>query len=108
MVVVEYSDNVNSGKLLFKTRNNGGSETTADCGVTVATNTLYTVTISMNEARSEARCYISTAAAMPTLTTITATMPNAVAVGARGGMFASVGTTTKPGNFSCLSAFVQQ
>jgi len=106
-VVVRYKDDVNSGKFELVTRNSAGTETAVDCGVTVAANTTYQITVVLNEALTEARAYINTPGAVTAFATNTSTMPNsAVSVGGRCGIFASVGTTTKLLNVGLISGFV--
>lgn len=52
-VGIRYSDDVNSGKWECYTRNNSGTETTLDSGVTVAATTLYSLKIFVNKSLSE-------------------------------------------------------
>lgn len=99
-VGVRYSDNVNSGAWEFFTRNNAGSETTATTSVTVAANTPYLLTVAIDKARSEARCYVNGSM----VARITGTMPNNVVCGARMLQVATVGTTAKLANLAVISA----
>lgn len=58
-VYIRYVDNVNSGKFLGVSRNNSGTETTVDLGVTVAASTVYKLEIFVNKQLSEASFYIN-------------------------------------------------
>lgn len=57
-VGIRYKDNQNGGRWEGYTRAGISSETTVDLGVTVAANTLYSLRIVVDEARTEARFYI--------------------------------------------------
>lgn len=102
-VFVRYKDDVNDGEFELVTRNNAGTETAVDCNVAVAANTPYQITVVLNESRTEARAYIN-----GTLAAInTSTMPNAaVNVGARVGIFKSVGTTARFAKIGSIVGFV--
>ena len=102
-VFVRYKDDVNDGEFELVTRNNAGTETAVDCNVAVAANTPYQITVVLNEARTEARAYINGALAAIN----TSTMPNAdVSVGARVGIFKSVGTTARFAKIGSIVGFV--
>jgi len=89
---IRYSDNINSGKWEGFTRNNAGSETTVDLGVTAATNTGYVLTVCVDKANTEARFYINGGFRGR----ITATMPTSgTDYGFRGGIWKSVGTSLR-------------
>lgn len=100
-VGIRYSDNVNSGAWEFFTRNSGGSETPVNTGVTVAANTLYLLTVTIDKARSEARCYVNGTM----VGRITATMPSAVVCGTRFLQVATVGSNNKLANLAAISAW---
>lgn len=96
-ITVQYTDNVNSAKFEFVTRNNSGTETRTDTGIAPTANTVYTITVVLNEPLNEARCYIATSGGLPVLAAINTTnLPTAnTALGIRNGIWASVGTTGK-------------
>lgn len=100
-VGIRYSDNVNSGAWEFFTRNNAGTESTATTGVTVAANTLYLMTVTIDKARSEARCYLNGTM----VARITTNLPNNVVCGTRFFQVATVGTTAKIANLAAISAW---
>lgn len=58
-VYIRYSDNINSGKWLGVVRNNSGTETTVDLGITVAAATVYKLEIFVNKQLSEVLFYIN-------------------------------------------------
>ena len=107
-VTVQCNDNVNSGKFELVTRDNAGSETRTDCGFAPVANTVYTITVVLNEPLTEARCYISTAGALPVLAAVnTANMPSSgIGMGIRNGIWAAVGTTGKLLNVVSTSGYV--
>lgn len=90
-VVVKYSHGLNSGKFLAVSRDNSGSETTADTGVTVTADVGYLITICIDKALSEARYYIDGVF----VARITANLPSAVATGQRAAVVKSAGTTAR-------------
>ncbi len=103
-VGIRHNDNTNSGKWQVYTRNNAGSESTADSGITVVAGTLYALRIWVNKARTEARYFI-TDGTNSYSGRLTGTMPNAVTCGARIGMFKSVGTTSRTLNVADFGHF---
>lgn len=90
-LVVKYSHGLNSGKFLAVSRDNSGSETTADTGVTVTADVGYLITICIDKALSEARYYIDGVF----VARITANLPSAVATGQRAAVVKSAGTTAR-------------
>lgn len=88
-VGIRYKDDVNSGKFLLFSRDNGGTESTADSGVTVAASTLYQMSIFYNKARTEARFYINETF----VGRITGNQPNAVVCSPRINLIKTVGST---------------
>lgn len=88
---IRYSDGINSGKLEGFTRNSGGTESTVDLGITVATNTPYLLSINYDKSGTEARFYVDGAYTGR----ITTNLPSAAAVGGRIGIFKSAGTTSR-------------
>lgn len=99
-VVIKYTHGTNSGKFFGISRDNGGSESAAvDLGVTVAANTLYTLTICFDKARAEGRFYVNGAFAGR----VTSNMPNAVAVGERIAIVKSLGGTARTAAFPNLT-----
>lgn len=56
---IRYSHDINSGKFQCYCRDSGGTETTADSGVTYAVNTVYSMLISLNKAADEATFFIN-------------------------------------------------
>lgn len=90
-VVIKYSHGLNSGNFLGVSRDNAGSESTADLGVTVAANTLYVLLVCFDKARSEARYYVDGVMCGR----VTGNMPNAVAVGERAVIVKSAGTSAR-------------
>lgn len=90
-VAIRYSSAINGGEWEGFTRNNAGSETTADLNVAVAANTLYLLTVEYDKAGTEARFYVNGAYCGRS----TATLPNAVGVGSRAGIFKTAGSTNR-------------
>jgi len=87
---IRYSLGTNSGKWECYTRNNAGSETVLDSGVTVAANTVYSMEIIVDKAGTEYRFYINGTY----IGAITATLPNTgAAVIAHAIINKSAGTT---------------
>lgn len=93
-VGIRHSDNVNSGKWEVFSRDNAGTESTADSGITVAANTLYMLRIFVDKGRTEARFSI-TDGTNSYVGRIAANLPNAVTCGARLINSKSVGTTSR-------------
>lgn len=91
-VGIRYSDNINSGKFEFFSRNSSGEETVVDTGVTVGDsvgNDAYSYAVSISPDLSEARCYINGLF----VGRITSNLPATdAALGHRVGIFKSVGT----------------
>ena len=91
-VAIRYSSGINSGKFEGFSRNNSGTESTVDLGVTVAATTNYLLTVCYDKARSEARFYINGAYAGR----VTGSMPNSnIDCGARAIIVKSAGTTSR-------------
>lgn len=89
-VGMRYSDNINSGKWECYTRNNSGTETTLDTGVTVATNTSYTIRIFVNKSLNEVQYELNGVI----IGTITTNLPNSsTLMGMRTIAVKSVGTS---------------
>lgn len=101
---IRHDDNTNSGKWQVFSRDNGGTETTADSGITVAANTLYMLRVWIDKARSEAR-YSITDGTNSYVGRIAANLPNAVVCGARFGAFKSAGTTSRTLNCAGIGAY---
>jgi len=101
---IRHDDNTNSGKWLVFSRDSGGSETTADSGITVAANTPYMLRIWLDKGRTEARFSI-TDGTNSYVGRIAANLPSAAVCGARFGAFKSVGTTSRTLNCAGLGAF---
>lgn len=98
-VTIQYTHGTNSGKFLGVSRDNAGSQSTVDLGVTVAANTLYTLTVCFDKALSEARFYVDGVMAGR----VTGNMPSAVAVGERIIMVKSAGATARTAAFPILN-----
>ena len=98
---VRYSDDVNSGKWQLYSRDNGGTESTVDSGVTAAANTAYRIVMYFNSARTEAIFYINGAY----VGRITANLPSAVVCGVRISAVKSVGTTAADLRVSNIGAW---
>lgn len=90
-VAIRYSNGINSGKFQGYSRNNAGSESNVDLGITVAANTKYILTVVVDKAKTEGRFFINGTYAGR----VTANLPNNVAVGTRAGIFKSAGTTSR-------------
>lgn len=97
---IRYTHGTNSGKWQGFSRDNAGSESTVDLGITVSAATLYSLRIEYDKARAEARFYINGAFAGR----VTGNMPNAVACGARVMMLKSAGTTARTLNVHNFAA----
>ena len=87
---IRYRHDVNSGKWECYVRNNAGTDTVADSGVTVAAATDYELAISINKANTEITFWIN----QSVVARITTGLANAVAAGTQIHMEKSVGTTT--------------
>ena len=90
---IRYVDTANSGKWLFFSRDNAGSETTADTGITAAANTLLRGYLMIDKARSEERIFITDGTTTYQARN-TGNLPNAVLCGARAIIVKSIGTGT--------------
>lgn len=88
-VGIRYGSAVNSGKFLGFSRNNAGSESTVDLGITVAAATLYRLRVEVDKSKTEVRFYVDGVM----LGRVTGNMPNSVAVGTRIVILKSAGTT---------------
>ena len=98
-IVIKYSHGLNSGKFLGVSRNNAGTESTVDLGVTVAINTVYSLAVCFDKAISEARFYIDGVMCGR----VTGSMPNGVAVGERAFVIKSAGTTERVARLTGLT-----
>lgn len=98
-VVIKYSHGLNSGKFLGVVRSNAGAESTVDLGVTVAANTLYSLTVCFDKAISEARFYVDGVMAGR----VTGSMPTGTAVGERAIVIKSAGTTERVARLTGLT-----
>lgn len=96
---VRYSHGLNSGKFEAYNKNNSGTESTADTGVTVAANTMHYIRIEVDKARAESRFYIDGAF----VCRITGSMPNAVSAGSRAMVLKSAGTSARVLSVSTMS-----
>lgn len=101
---IRHDDNTNSGKWQVFSRDSGGSETTADSGITVTANTLYMLRIFLDKGLTEARFSI-TDGTNAYVGRIAANLPSAAVCGARLGIFKSVGTTNRVINPVSIGAF---
>lgn len=90
-VGVRYSHSINSGKWELYSKDNAGSESVADLGITVSENTAYKIRIEFDKGRTEARAYINDIY----VGRVTGTMPSAVINGARILVVKSAGTTAR-------------
>ena len=88
---IRYSNGINSGKWEGFTRNNAGTESTTDLGITVAVDTKYILTLMVNKAKTEARFFVNGNYAGR----VTTNLPNNVAVGTRAIIVKSAGTTSR-------------
>ena len=101
---IRHDDNTNSGKWQVFSRDNGGSETTADSGITVVANTLYMLRCWIDKGRSEARFSI-TDGTNSYVGRIAANLPNAVTAGVRIANVKSVGTTSRTLNIASFGGY---
>ncbi|MBK6546391.1 MAG: hypothetical protein IPG12_14135 [Saprospiraceae bacterium] len=90
-VGIRYTHGTNSGKFLGFSKDNGGTETTLDLGITVATNTNYDLRIEIDKARSEVHYYIDGVA----VGRIYANLPNAATATASHIFYKSAGTNPR-------------
>jgi len=98
-VGIRYSDNVNTGKWECYTRNTSGTETVLDTGVTVATNTLYSLKIYVNKSLSEVQFELNGTI----VGTITTNLPTSgTLAGLRVINIKSVGTTDRLINLTSI------
>jgi len=88
---IRYSSAINSGKFEGYSRNNAGSETTVDLGVTVAANTTYDLRVEMDKGNTEARFFVNRVAKGR----VAATMPTAQSCAARMYQLKTAGTTAR-------------
>lgn len=101
-VGIRYTHGTNSGKWQGFSRDNAGSESTADLGTTVATNTAYILTVAFDKARSEARFYLNGTFAGR----VTGNMPNATTdAGSRAIIVKSAGTTSRSASVSTFTFY---
>lgn len=91
-VMVRYTHGTNSGKFQFVTRSNT-TETAADTGTTVAANTWYRITITINAGATSASCSINGGAATTNATNVPTGAARATAIGF--GIIKSAGTTSR-------------
>lgn len=103
-VGIRHDDNTNSGKWQVFNRGSGGTESTADSGITVAANTLYMLRIWVDKARSESRFSITDGTNTYT-GRLTGNMPSAAVCGVRYGAFKSVGTTSRTANIAQIGHY---
>ena len=90
-VGVRYTHGTNSGKFQGFSRDNSGSETTVDLGVTVAADTLYTLRIEIDKGKTDARFYLDGVMCGR----VSANMPNAVNAATGCNILKSAGTTAR-------------
>jgi hypothetical protein len=100
-VAIRYSSGINSGKFEGYSRNNSGTESTVDLGITVAANTLYLLTVVYADEATEARFYVNGAYAGR----VSSNLPSAVAVGQRAGIWKSVGTTIRSAQIATMQFY---
>ena len=98
---IRYNDGVNSGKWEGYSRDNGGTETTVDLGVTVAAATNYKLRVELDKANSEARFYINDSM----VGRVAANMPTAQSCGPKVRISKTAGTT---GRLMRVSTFAYQ
>lgn len=100
-IAIRYSHSINSGKFEGFTRNNSGTESTVDLGVTVAVDTKYLLTICYDKSGTEARFYVNGVYGGR----ITTNLPNAVATGVRAAIVKTAGTTSRTADVARLRAY---
>ena len=98
---IRYTHGTNSGKWQGYSKDNAGTETTVDLGVTVATTTVYNLRIELDKQNTEARFYIDGVMAGR----VTANLPNAVVCAPREVIVKSAGTTAS--TLNCHSMFAE-
>ena len=98
---IRYSDGVNSGKWEGYSRDNAGTETTVDLGITVAAATNYKLRVELDKSRTEARFYIDDSM----LGVVAANMPTAQSCGPKVRLSKTAGTT---GRLMRVSTFAYQ
>ena len=87
-----YSETINSGKFQLFTRNNAGTETTADSGVTVSADVVYDLRVYIDKSLTEARYYINGSF----VGRITTNLPsNTAGYGTRAIIAKSIGTNSR-------------
>ena len=97
---IRYTHATNSGKWQVFSKDNAGSESTADSGVTVSAATLYKLRIEIDKSKTEARAYINDVY----VARVTGNMPNSVVCGAKINIFKSVGATERIMNIHSFNA----
>mgnify|MGYP003461092463 FL=1 len=98
---IRYNDGVNSGKWEGYSRDNAGTETTVDLGITVAAATNYKLRVELDKSRTEARFYIDDSM----LGVVAANMPTAQSCGPKVRLSKTAGTT---GRLMRVSTFAYQ
>lgn len=91
VIAIVYSDTLNSGNWTGVCATTGGTTTTVDLGVTVNTNTVYDLQISVDNELSEVRYYING----DMVGRITTNIPSADGMGAQSWINKYVGTTAR-------------
>lgn len=91
---IRYSHGINSGKFEGFSRDNSGTESTADLGITVAVNTLYVLRTEIDKSISEVRFYVNGAFAGR----VTGNMPSATTVAGRACIVKTLGATARSMN----------
>ena len=90
-VGIRYYHGINSGKWELFTKNSGGTESTADSGVTVTADVPYTLRCEIDKAKTEVRYYINGAY----VGRITTNLPNANTCSPRIWLQKTAGTTAR-------------
>ena len=90
-ISIRYSSGINSGKWQGVSKDNAAAESTADLGITVASNTLYLLEVTIDKSKTEARFYINKVM----VGRVTGNMPNSIVVGSRIYLLKSAGTTAR-------------
>lgn len=88
---LRYTHDVNSGKWQAYIRDNGGTDATADTGVTFSVDTDYELLVTLNKANTEATYFINGAV----VARITTNLPNAVACGPSQQLEKTAGTSAR-------------
>jgi hypothetical protein len=101
---IRHDDATNLGKWQVFSRDSGGTETTADSGITVAANTLYMLRCWIDKGRTEARFSI-TDGTNSYVGRIATNLPAAAVCGTRMGAFKSVGTTSRTLNTALFGGY---